>query len=156
MIRAQESRVHTCSVMPSSTYNDSSSNHIPVAVVLLSPESGSMAYRGALPVRASQICVSVTQPPRVLPSADSRYSRFVDLAYRMLTSMLASHSGLAMGSFGEGVSSAAASLAAAKLRSATAAPRRVMTTARGYAGFLALAVVDERTVDVRLGLQRST
>ena len=107
---------HTFSVMPSSTYSASVSNQVPVTVSLSSPVSGSTAYKGALPARCSQICFNVTQPPRVLPSADSRYSRLDVDEYRIDTVVLASHSGLGMGSFGDSVSVATASWRASMLR----------------------------------------
>ena len=94
-------------------------SHVPVAVSLISPLSESTAYNGAFPARASQISSSVTQPPRVLPSADSRYNRSDVDAYRTDTVMLESQSGLAIGSLGEAVSAAAASLRARKPRTPT-------------------------------------
>lgn len=92
--------------MPSSTYRLSVRSHVPVTVSLTSPLLESTAYSGARPYMFSQICVRVTQPPRVLPSADSRYRRSDDEAYRMDTVMLESHFGFAIGSLGEGVSAA--------------------------------------------------
>ena len=108
----------TFSVIPSSTNSSSVRSQVPVAVSLTSPVSGSTAYNGALPPRCSQICCNVTQPPRVVPSADSRYSRAEVDEYRIDTVVVASHSGLGMGSFGDGVSVATASLSASMLRRA--------------------------------------
>lgn len=97
--------------MPSSTYSSSVSNHVPVAFALIAPVSESTAYSGSLPPRSTQISFNVTQPPRV-PFADSRYSLAEVEEYRIATVAFASHSGLGMGSFGDSVSVAAASLRA--------------------------------------------
>ena len=105
--------------MPSSTNSSSVSNQVPVTVALTSPVSGSTAYKGSLPPRSSQICCNVTQPPRLLPSADSRYIRADAEEYRIDTAVLESHSGLGMGSFGDSVSAAVASLRASMLMRAT-------------------------------------
>lgn len=103
-------------MIPSSTYRLSVRSQVPVAALLTSPLLGSTAYNGALPPRLSQISLSVTQPPRVMPSADSRYSRAEDEAYRMSTGVVGSHSGLGMAVFGDSVSMAPAGLAAATRR----------------------------------------
>ena len=105
--------------MPSSIHRCSVRSHVPVAVLLTSPLAGSTAYSGALPSSHSQISVSVTQPPLVVPSPDSTYKRSDPEEYRNDTAAVESHSGLAMASFGEAVSMASPRLAA----------RRLMTTA---------------------------
>lgn len=99
--------------MPSSTHKLSVRSHVPVAVLLTSPLPDFTGYRGARPSMLSQICVRVTQPPRVVPSADSRYSRSEDGEYRMDTVTFESHFGLAIALLGETVSAASTSLAAA-------------------------------------------
>lgn len=83
---------------------------MPVIFSLTAPVIGSTAYSGALapvlvpPPRAVQIWSIVTQPPRSPTTAASRYKRPVVAEYRTLTVWLASHSGLGIGMFGEGVS----------------------------------------------------
>ena len=94
--------------MPSSTYSSSVSNQVPVALALISPVSESTAYNGSLPARSTQMSFNVTQPPRVLPFTDSRYSRAEVEEYRIATVVFESHSGLGMGSFGDSVSAAVA------------------------------------------------
>ena len=101
--------------MPSSTHRLSVRSHVPVAVLLTSPLPDFTGYNGARPSMFSQICVRVTQPPRVLPSADSRYKRSEDGEYRMDTVALESHFGLAMTLFGDAVSAASTRLVAKKL-----------------------------------------
>ena len=110
----REKKTLTSRVMPSSIHRCSVRSHVPVAVLLTSPLSGSTAYNGALPCSHSQISVRVTQPPRVLPSSDSTYTRSDPEEYRSDTGVLESHFGLAMASFGESVSAASARLAAAR------------------------------------------
>lgn len=110
--------VHTWRVVPPCTNSSSVSSHVPVALLLMSPLSGSTAYKGALPPRCCHICDNVTQPPRVLVSAEKRYNRADADEYRTDTGMLGSHSGLGMGSFGDAVSIAATSLRASTLRTA--------------------------------------
>ena len=106
----------TWRVIPSCTNSSSVSSQVPVTLSLISPLSGSTAYRGALPPRSSHICANVTQPPRVLLSADTRYNREDADEYRIDTGTLASHGGLGIGSFGDSVSCAAARLRASMLR----------------------------------------
>ena len=101
--------------MPSSTYKVSVRSHVPVAVLLTSPLSESTAYNGDLLPSSFQICLRVTQPPRVVRSADSRYSRADVEEYRMDTGVVESHLGLAIALFGEGVSTASVRLAARRL-----------------------------------------
>ena len=96
----------TCRVMPSSTYRLIVRSHVPVSVALTSPLSGSTAYSGALPSRSSQICFSVTHPPREPLSADSRYSRSDVAENRTETVLLGSQSGFVMALFGDEVSAA--------------------------------------------------
>lgn len=109
----------TFNVMPSCTNSSSVSSQVPVTLSLISPLSGSTAYTGDLPSRRSHICDKVKQPPRVLPSADSMYSREETAEYRIDTGMLSSHSGLGIGEFGDGVSLAAATSKASRLRPAS-------------------------------------
>lgn len=92
--------------MPSSTYRVSVSSHVPVTVLLTLPLSDSTANSGTLPASCSQISVRVMHPPRVTPSADSRYSRSDEEEYLSTAVALASHSGFGIASFGEGVSAA--------------------------------------------------
>ena len=108
----------TCRVIPSRTKSSSVSNQVPVALSLISPVWESTAYKGALPRRFSHICDNVTQPPRVLPSSDFRYSRDELDEYRIDTWMLASHSGLRIGSLGDSVSSEVTSFRATMLSNA--------------------------------------
>ena len=92
--------------MPSSTIKVSVRSHVPVAVLLTSPLSGSTAYKGALPSRCSQISVRVMQPPRDEPSSVSRYSLANDKEYRGMVVVPESHFGLLMAALGEAVSAA--------------------------------------------------
>lgn len=103
-------------------------SHVPVAVSLTSPLSESTAYNGGLPSRCSQICFNVTQPPRELLSADSRYSRSDVEENRIDTVLLESQPGLAMALFGEEVSAAPAILKASKLRTAVFRTVRVIAS----------------------------
>lgn len=100
----------TCRVMPSSTSNSSVNNRIPIALLLISPVSGSTAYSSALPPRFSHIWANVTRLLRVLPSTDSRYSRDDANEYRIDPGILSSHFGLGIGSLGESMSFATASV----------------------------------------------
>ena len=85
-------------------------SHVPVTESLTAPLFGSTAYIGGFPPSSSQIALTVTHPPRVVPSPDSRYSRADDEEYRIDTVVFASQSGFAIGLFGDGVSTAWACL----------------------------------------------
>ena len=100
--------------MPSSIHSCSVRSHVPVTVLLTSPLSASTAYNGVVLPRLSQISLRVMQPPLVLPSADSTYSRFDPEEYRSETGALESQSGLEIALFGEEVSAASARLPAAR------------------------------------------
>ena len=115
----------TWRVIPSSIHRLSVRSHVPVATLLTSPLSGSTAYNGAVLPRLSQIPWRVMQPPRVLPSADSTYSRSDPEEYRSDTVVLESQFGLAIALVGEAVSAASACLAAR--RPMIAAVRSIVT-----------------------------
>lgn len=104
--------------MPSCTNSSSVSNQVPVALSLILPLSGSTAYNGALPPRCSRIWARVTQPLLVLFPADIIYSRDEPDEYRIDAGMLASHYGLAIGSFGDSLSLETTSLRARMLKTA--------------------------------------
>lgn len=129
----------TSRVMPSSIHRCSVRSHVPVAVLLTSPLSWSTAYNGALPSSHSQISVSVIQPPRVLPSPDSTYSRSDPEEYRSETMVLWSQSGLAIASLGDAVSAASARLAT----------RRLMITAVRSGVVVAITICGKRFAVVR-------
>lgn len=90
-------------------------SHVPVAVLLTSPLLELTAYSGPLPSKSSHTSSRVTQPPRVEPSADSRYRRLDVDEYRMDTFVLDLHLGLEIALFGEGVFAASADLDARRL-----------------------------------------
>ena len=60
----------------------------------------------------------MSQSLRVLPSADTRYSRDEAEEHRIDTGMLASHIGLGIGSLGDSVSSAVTSVRPSMLKTA--------------------------------------
>lgn len=98
-------------------YRSSVSSQVAVAVSLIAPVTGSTAYNGGtLPPCCTQTFDNVVHPPRVMPSADSMYSRADDSEYRVDTVMFGLHSGLGMGAFGDSVSIAAVSVRASTLR----------------------------------------
>ena len=104
--------------MPSLIHRLSVSNHVPVALSRGLPVMLLTGYNSAMPAVEFQISVRVMQPPRVMPSDDSMYSRSDSEEYRRDTVVFGLHAGLGMALFGDGVSVAPARLIARKLRTA--------------------------------------
>lgn len=92
-------QILTLSVMPSKTKRFCVSSQVPVALDTRSPETGSTAYNGALPLLASKIWERLTHPPRSPSASDSTYNRELVSAYRSFTIVDALHSGSGMASF---------------------------------------------------------